>query len=298
MRFKAQGARVFPFFLSPLPSPLFPYNMPMTNPSITFIGGGNMARALIGGLVEAGHPPGQITVADPSAVQRNAAESDFGIRSCADNAEAARASRVVVLAVKPQIMNHVLATLKDVLTPDCLVISVAAGVTLAGLAAGLGNDRALVRAMPNTPALYGAGMTGMVANSKADEQDRHLTTTILGAAGETIWIEDEALMDVVTAVSGSGPAYFFALAEHLAAAGEKAGLPAETAARLARQTAHGAGLMLARSELASGELRRRVTSPGGTTEAALNSLDKDEFAAVVLRAIKAAVRRGRELGVG
>lgn len=268
----------------------------MSEPNITFIGGGNMARALIGGLVKAGHPPKRITVADPNAAQRHAAESDFGIGSSADNSEAASASQAVVLAVKPQIMHEVLAALKDTLRPECLVISVAAGVTLDGLARGLGADRALVRAMPNTPALYGAGMTGMVANSLAQLQDRQLAETILGAAGETIWVENEALMDVVTAVSGSGPAYFFALAEHLAAAGEQAGLSAETAARLARQTAYGAGLMLARSEMESGELRRRVTSPGGTTEAALNSLDADEFAATVARAVAAAVRRGRELG--
>lgn len=268
----------------------------MTETRIAFIGGGNMARALIGGLVKAGHSPASITVADPGAAQRNAAESDFGIGSSADNGEAARGSRVVVLAVKPQIMKEVLASLRPALDPDCLVISVAAGVTLAGLTAGLGENRALVRAMPNTPALYGAGMTGMVANDQAGEEDRHLAETVLGSAGETIWIDQEALMDVVTAVSGSGPAYFFALAEQLAAAGEQAGLPAETAARLARQTAHGAGLMLARSELDSAELRRRVTSPGGTTEAALDSLEADDFAAAVERAVLAAVRRGRELG--
>jgi pyrroline-5-carboxylate reductase len=268
----------------------------MTHPTITFIGGGNMARALIGGLVEAGHPPGQITVADPSDVQRRTAESDFGIRSSADNAQAAAGSRIVVLAVKPQIMREVLASIRDVLAPGTLVISVAAGVTLNGLASGLGSERALVRAMPNTPALYGAGMTGMVANPAASDEDQSLAETVMGAAGETIWIDSEDLMDAVTAVSGSCPAYFFALAEQLAAAGEKAGLPAATAARLARQTAHGAGLMLARSELESAELRRRVTSPGGTTEAALNSLATDDFAAMIERAIQAAVRRGRELG--
>ena len=269
-----------------------------THPTISFIGGGNMARALIGGLVEAGTPADDITVADPSAAQRNAAESDFGIRSSQDNAEAAAGRDVVVLAVKPQIMDDVLASIRDSVSADTLIISVAAGITLTRLSAGLGDQLALVRAMPNTPALYGAGITGMVANDRTDKAQCQQAEGILGSAGETVWIEREELMDAVTAISGSGPAYFFAVAEYLAQAGEEAGLPAEIAARLARQTAYGAGMMLARSELETAELRRRVTSPGGTTEAALNSLKSNHFKQLVKQAVEAAIRRGRELGAG
>ena len=269
-----------------------------THPTISFIGGGNMARALIGGLVEAGTPADDITVADPSAAQRNAAESDFGIRSSHDNAEAVAGRDVIVLAVKPQIMDEVLASIRNSISENAVAISVAAGVTLQRLGAGLGEHLALVRAMPNTPALYGAGITGMVANDRTDEAQRQRAENILGSAGEVVWIEREDLMDAVTAISGSGPAYFFALAEHLTRAGEVAGLPGETAARLARQTAYGAGVMLARSEMETAELRRRVTSPGGTTEAALNSLKSNDFEQLVKNAVEAAIRRGRELGAG
>jgi len=268
----------------------------MDNIKITFIGGGNMARALIGGLIRTGISPQNITVSDPTAAQRHAAETDFGVRASADNAEAVSASRVVVLAVKPQIMSEVLAAIRPTLAANCLVISVAAGVTLDTLARGLGEGRALVRTMPNTPALYGAGISGLVAGPSINDADRALAEAVMGAAGQTVWVDNEALMDVVTAVSGSGPAYFFALTEQLTAAGEKAGLPASTAARLARQTAVGAGVMLAKSELDAGELRARVTSPGGTTEAALQSFDADQFDQVVERAVDAAVQRGRKLG--
>ena len=268
----------------------------MMNQTITFIGGGNMARALIGGLVKAGVRADLITVADPSAAQRNAAETDFGINSSGDNATAVAGARAIVLAVKPQIMSEVLASIRASLRPDCLVISVAAGVTLEAMANGLGRTDALVRAMPNTPALYGAGITGLVASPGIDENDRQLADQILGSAGHTVWLDDEALMDVVTAVSGSGPAYFFALTEHLARAGEKSGLDGPTAALLARQTAVGAGAMLDQSAIAAGELRRLVTSPGGTTEAALESLAADGLDELIKRAVDAAVRRGLELG--
>ena len=263
---------------------------------ITFIGGGNMARALVGGLRASGVAAGQITVADPSAEQRQAIADDFGVSVTADNAAAVRGRRVVVLAVKPQAMATALASIRADLPVSALVISVAAGITLDTLATHLSAAQPCVRAMPNTPALYQAGITGMVASPPVSVDDRSLAERILSGAGETVWIEDEAQMDAVTAVSGSGPAYFFALTECLAQAGTKAGLPAATAAKLARQTAIGAGAMLAHSEHDAGELRQRVTSPGGTTEAALNSLMQNRFDAVIRRAVEAAVRRGRDLG--
>lgn len=268
----------------------------MENTSIAFIGGGNMARALIGGLLQAGHPATAITVADPGDKARHAAAADFGVRVTACNAEAVEDADVVVLAVKPQIMPTVLAEVGASLSARPLVISVAAGITLATLERGLSAQVGVVRAMPNTPALYGAGMTGMVANAAVDRAQRTLAGEILAATGQTLWLDDEALMDVVTAVSGSGPAYFFALAEQLALAGERAGLSPPAAAQLARQTAFGAGLMLVESGLPAAELRMRVTSPGGTTQAALESMGQDGFERLVERAVNAAIRRGRELG--
>ncbi len=268
----------------------------MDNTSIAFIGGGNMARALIGGLLQAGHPARTISVADPSETARQSAAADFGVRVTDSAAAALDGAEVVILAVKPQVMPAVLTDLAEQLSGSPLVVSVAAGITLASLERALGDRVGIVRAMPNTPALYGAGMTGMVANAAVDRSGRGLAEQILAATGQTLWLEDEALMDVVTAVSGSGPAYFFALAEQLALAGERAGLSPAAAAQLARQTAFGAGLMLVESGLTAGELRMRVTSPGGTTQAALESMGQDGFERLVERAVGAAVRRGRELG--
>ncbi|MFP4209036.1 MAG: pyrroline-5-carboxylate reductase [Wenzhouxiangella sp.] len=261
-----------------------------------FIGGGNMARALIGGLCRAGHLPEAICVADPGAAARDRVAAEFGVPVTASNPVAVAGARVIVLAVKPQVMGQVLPELQTALAPDALVISIAAGITLATLRRGLGEKGRLVRAMPNTPALFGVGMTGMVADSHVEAEDRKRAVDILQTAGETVWLDDEGLMDVVTAVSGSGPAYFFALAEQLALAGERAGLAPAVAAKLARQTAFGAGTMLARSDHTAGQLREQVTSPGGTTAAALAVLSAGGFEDLVARAVDAAVRRGRQLG--
>lgn len=271
-------------------------NLASKNNTIAFAGGGNMARALIGGLLQAGHPASGICVADPGDKARQAAAADFGVAVTARSAEAVGAADVVVLAVKPQIMPAALADIAEALMPGALVISVAAGITLQSLESALGAEQAIVRAMPNTPALYGAGMTGIVANPATDSVARGLAESVLAATGQVLWLEDESLMDVVTAVSGSGPAYFFALAEQLALAGERAGLKPAAAAQLARQTAFGAGLMLVESGLSAAELRMRVTSPGGTTQAALESFGRDGFEGLIERAVGAAIQRGQELG--
>lgn len=268
----------------------------MDTPKIAFVGGGNMARALIGGLRNAGHPAGRICVAEPAPNARDRIASQFGIAVTSDNRKAVSGSETVVLAVKPQVMPEVLVDLKEALGPGTLVISVAAGVTLKTLRAGLGGRVQLVRAMPNTPALYGAGMTGMVAAECLSTDAYRRAEQILKSAGDVVWLDDEALMDVVTAVSGSGPAYFFALAELLAKAGERAGLDAEVAAQLVSQTAKGAGVMLTESGESAGRLREQVTSPGGTTAAALSVLEEAGFAQLIDDAVAAAVRRGRELG--
>lgn len=269
-----------------------------SNLTITFIGGGNMGRALIGGLIAGGTKASSIRVADPDEQQRRALADELGVSVHADNAEAARAADVLVVAVKPQIMDDVLGSVAEAIDGDTLVISVAAGVPIHRIKTGLDGHARIIRAMPNTPALYQVGMTGLAAAEGVDDSDRRRAEQVLEAAGEVAWVDDEALMDVVTAVSGSGPAYFFSFVEQLTAAGTRAGLPQATAARLAQQTAFGAGTMLAKSGVDADELRRRVTSPGGTTAAALESLDDNDFARLIDEAVQAAVRRGRELGGG
>lgn len=270
----------------------------MTNFTITFIGGGNMGRALIGGLIAGGAKARDIHVADPSEDQRRSLSSELGVTVHEDNVAAARAADVLVVAVKPQVMDEVLASVAEAVDGNTLVISVAAGMPIERISRGLGGHDRIVRAMPNTPALYQAGMTGLAASDGVNDTDRERATQVLEAAGEVAWVDDEDLMDVVTAVSGSGPAYFFALVEQLTAAGTRAGLPEQTAAKLARQTCFGAGVVLSKSELSAGELRERVTSPGGTTAAALASLSGNDFDRVIDEAVQAAVKRGRELGAG
>lgn len=270
----------------------------MNNKLLVFIGGGNMAQALIGGALKAGQAPSDILVIDPNAEQRARCEATLSVRTKAEITDQIEHASLLVLAVKPQVMSQALATLAPCLGKTSVVVSVAAGVTLTALAAQLPENQPVVRAMPNTPALYGAGITGLVASTTCSGDHRALAEGLLRGAGKCVWLDDEALMDAVTAVSGSGPAYFFRFVEALAQAGENAGLPSEVARTLARETATGAGIMLARSELAAGELRRQVTSPGGTTQAALEQFEADRLTDIVDNAVKAAVRRGQELGKG
>lgn len=260
------------------------------------IGAGNMARALIGGLLDKGHPTERLVAADPDADTRAAIERDFGIATTVDNPEAVTGADVVVLAVKPQVIDGVLETVAPALPGDALVISVAAGIPVSCIRRILGDAAAIVRVMPNTPALRGVGATGMYAAPECNAAQRDRARALFQAVGRVFEVSDEALMDVVTAVSGSGPAYFFALAEALANAGRKAGLPDDIARGLATQTAAGAGAMLSGDDVDPSELRRQVTSPGGTTAAALDSFASDDLETIVDRAVQAAVRRGRELG--
>jgi pyrroline-5-carboxylate reductase len=270
--------------------------MASSDGTIAFIGGGNMARSLIGGLVARGTPAGAIRVAEPVDVLRDALARDFGVQVSADNTQAVAGAGTWVLAVKPQVMREVCEALAP-LAQDArpLVVSIAAGITSAQLERWLGGNVAVVRTMPNTPALLGAGVTGLFANAAVDGAGRMRTASLLSAAGPTVWIDDEALMDAVTAVSGSGPAYVFLLAEAMQAAGEAEGLPAEAARTLALRTILGAARMLTEGEEPPAELRRRVTSPGGTTQAAIESFERDGFRHIVARAIHAATMRGREL---
>ncbi|SFK71006.1 pyrroline-5-carboxylate reductase [Rhodanobacter glycinis] len=262
---------------------------------IAFIGGGNMARSLIGGLLKTGVAAADIRIAEPQAEAREALARDFGVTTFADNALAINDADVVLLAVKPQVMPAIREGLRDTLQRQRpLLISIAAGVRLDQLERWFGN-LPIVRCMPNTPALIGAGATGLCANARVSAPQRAQAQHILDAAGLTRWIDDEALMDTVTGLSGSGPAYFFALVEALEDAATAQGLPRDTARALAVQTCLGAGRMLAESGEAPGELRRRVTSPNGTTQAALESFAGDGLPRIAARAVAAATQRGGEL---
>jgi pyrroline-5-carboxylate reductase len=265
---------------------------------ITFIGGGNMATALISGLVNPPRAHLQIRVSDPSEQARRHLETTFGVAVFTDSIAAAGDANVIVLAVKPQTMPAVLDQLRGQLSREQLVVSIAAGTTIASIERALGADLGVVRSMPNTPALIGHGITGVTASSNCTARQRAQAEEILMAAGEVVWLADESLMDAVTAVSGTGPAYYFLLTEALAAAARELGLPPETADRLAAMTCFGAGAMMATSPDEAVELRRRVTSPGGTTEAAMAVLEGAGFAELMRRAVEAACRRSRELADG
>ena len=263
---------------------------------IAFIGGGNMARSLVGGLLARGTPKDAIRVSDPIPASREALHHDFGIETFEGNADAVRGAPTWVFAVKPQVMRAVCQALAPI-AQDArpLVVSIAAGITSSQLEQWLGGGIAVVRCMPNTPALLGAGVTGLHANRRVDGAGRDAAEALLSAAGATVWIDDEARMDAVTAVSGSGPAYVFLLAEAMQAAGQAQGLPEDAARTLVLQTILGAARMLTESDADAAELRRRVTSPGGTTQAAIETFEAGGFSELVARAIDAATARGREL---
>jgi pyrroline-5-carboxylate reductase len=268
-------------------------------PVIAFIGGGNMARSLIGGLIRDSRPAASIAVSEPNAELRTALARDFSVAAHADNDAAANSADVLVLAVKPQVMKTVCAGLREIVQARRpLIISIAAGIRIDQLDAWLGGNLAIVRCMPNTPALIGAGAAGVHANARTSAMQKELAQSILSTAGLVVWIDDEAQMDAVTALSGSGPAYFFLLVEALIEAAVAQGLPRDAAQQLATQTCLGAGRMLREDGATPAELRRRVTSPNGTTQAALESFAADDFARIVARAVAAATRRGGELSSG
>lgn len=269
--------------------------MPVSGP-IAFVGGGNMARSLIGGLVAQGTPPASIRVAEPVEPLRDALAGDFGVQVHPRAADAVDGAAIWLLAVKPQVMRAVCGELADLAARQSpLVVSIAAGITTAQLDRWLGGGRAVVRAMPNTPSLIGQGVTGLYATPAVTAAQRDGAAALLRTGGPATWIDDEGLMDAVTAVSGSGPAYVFLLAEAMQAAAERQGLPAETAALLVRQTIAGAAAMLVQAGEAPDVLRARVTSPGGTTQAAIEAFQAGGFESLVDRAIDAATARGRTL---
>lgn len=260
---------------------------------IAFIGGGNMAASLIGGLRAAGHAPERVRVAEIGAERREWLRQQFGVAVFEQAAPAVSGAEAVVLAVKPQQMRDALQGLH--MDAGTVIVSIAAGLRLASLQRWLGDGLHYVRSMPNTPALLGAGISGLYAPPSTPAPARALAETILSAAGDCVWLDDEAQMDAVTALSGSGPAYYFALTEALREAGAALGLAPETAARLARQTFIGAARMAAGDDDVA-ELRARVTSRGGTTEAALQRLEAGGLRELFRDALAAAAQRGAELG--
>ena len=266
----------------------------MSNMRIAFIGAGNMASSLIGGLLAKGLDAAKIRASDPGAETRARVSAEHGIELFADNAQAVQDADVIVIAVKPQVMKAVCQDLRAHLEPHQLLISIAAGITCTSLQNWLGNQP-LVRCMPNTPALLGKGVSGLFATAAVTAEQRQQAEDLLSAVGIAVWVDTEAQIDAVTAVSGSGPAYFFLLIEAMADAGVKLGLPREVAKQLAEQTALGAAHMAVASDVDAAELRRRVTSPAGTTEAAIKSFQADGFAASVEKALSAAAHRSAEM---
>ena len=259
---------------------------------IVLAGFGNMGRALAAGWIEAGIDRRSVTVVDPFAGAREHAAS-LGLNAAAAASDVPAPIDVAVLAVKPREIETVLGEL----APARLYLSIAAGRSIGEIEAVVGAGKAIVRAMPNTPAAIGLGMTGLCASRGAEAADRERAATLMAAVGAVEWLERESDMDALTAVSGSGPAYVFLLIECLAAAAVEAGLEADLAGRLATATVHGAGAYAASSDVAAAELRRQVTSQGGTTEAALRVLTEDgAFARLIRDAVAAAAARSRELG--
>lgn len=269
---------------------------PAGRPIIGFIGAGNMARSLAAGLLKNGWPRGRLLMADPDAAQRATIERALKLRTDADNNAVAARTNILVLAVKPQLLRDVAQALAPtVQRKKPLVISIAAGVRLGDVERWLGGNLAIVRAMPNTAALIGSGATGLYANTTTDSAMRAQAESILRAVGVTAWVPDEDQLDIVTALSGSGPAYFFLIMEALEQAAIEQGLAPAHARLLTLETAYGAAKMALEGAEEPASLRARVTSPGGTTERAVEVLQRGDIAGLLANALRAASERAREL---
>ena len=268
----------------------------MQEMTIGFIGGGNMATSLIGGLIANGGDSSRIWVSEPHHERRDLLQSRFAINTCNDNQLLVEKCDVIVLAVKPQMLRDVCGDIRAaVQARKPLLISIAAGIRMADIDRWLGGTTALVRTMPNTPALVRSGATALTANASVSDGQREVAESIMRAVGLTLWVDDEDQLDAVTAVSGSGPAYFFLILEAMEDAGSELGLPRDTARLLALQTAFGAAKMALESPESSANLRQQVTSPGGTTERALQVLEDGDIRALFLSALSAARDRAGEL---
>jgi pyrroline-5-carboxylate reductase len=265
------------------------------NVTVGFIGAGNMATALIDGLLANGGSATQMRASDTDQ-SRLELLAEKGVTTCTDNQSVIENSSLVILAVKPQIMGEVLGPLKEALVDNsCLLVSIAAGISMENLQVWTHPKQAIVRCMPNTPALVQAGASALFSNPGCNESQRNQAEEVLKAVGIVTWLDKEEDMDAVTALSGSGPAYFFLLMEAMQKAAVTLGLDKDTAEILCQQTALGAAKLAQSSDVDVEELRRRVTSPGGTTEAALKQFESEDFNAIVGRALDKAARRSREL---
>ena len=262
---------------------------------IAFLGGGNMATALIGGLIAKGQDARSIAVVEMSPAARERLAGQYPVHVSTAPDAAMQAAEVLVLAVKPQDMKAALASISR-FSKEKLIISVAAGIRIESLSRWLGGHRRIVRCMPNTPGLIGAGITGLFASPEVDSSERQIAESILRAVGEVVWLAEERLLDPVTAVSASGPAYVFWFIEQLAAAALKLGIPRDEALKLAKHTVLGAAKLALSSPESPEMLRKNVTSKGGTTEAALKVFDEEKLAERFIRAVEAASRRGEEMG--
>lgn len=264
--------------------------------NITFIGAGNMARSLIGGLLADGKTPATISATDINEEQLTQLQECFNIKTPSSNIDAVAAADIVVLAVKPQVLKSVANEIKETVQKHKpLIISIAAGVREKSINQWLGGNVAIVRTMPNTPSLIQTGATALFANNMVATEQHDAAESIMRAVGLTLWVKEESQMDAVTAISGSGPAYFFLFMEAMEASGKALGLEPETARLLTLQTAFGATKMALESTESCATLRQRVTSPGGTTAAALNTFEQGELRQLVDQAVKAAANRSEEL---
>lgn len=262
---------------------------------IAFVGGGIMANALISGMYEAHEHPEWIRVCDPSEEARLRLEARYPAECFTTVEPAVKDAHAIVLATKPQVVPAVLDDLANCIKDGQLVISIAAGIKTQTIRDALGDRQPVIRTMPNTPAVIGKGITGLFAASGCKDVHKEMAEHVVAAAGASVWVEKEDLINVITALSGSGPAYYFLLTEALREAGRALGLPGEVASQLAMHTAHGASAMAMRSDIDIAELRRRVTTPGGTTEAALEVFESGHFRSLVQDAVAAATQRGYDL---
>ena len=267
----------------------------MSQQKICFIGAGNMTRSIISGLIRSGYPASQVQATNPSQGKLDALAHDFGVRVSQDNVSAAQDADVIVLSVKPQLMEPVCQALQDIDMSNKLIITIAAGIKAERYSQYLAQPITLVRTMPNTPMQIGVGMTGLYAPQPLSDAQKAITERLMSSGGEIVWVNEESEINQVIALAGSSPAYFFLLMEAMTAAGEKLGLPRDTAAQLTLHTALGAARMAVASDVDASELRRRVTSPAGTTEAAINTFQAGGFEALVEKALNAAANRSAEL---
>ena len=268
----------------------------MQNPStIGFIGAGNMAYALISGLINNGYAPENLAISDTNSELLSLRQQEFNLEVFTDNAQLAKTCDVVVLATKPQVLAQVCGDIAEHVQEQ-LIVSIAAGVHSHDIDRWLGKNKAIVRTMPNTPALLAQGVSGLFANEHTTKAQKTLAEQIMNAVGKSLWVESEPLLDAVTAVSGSGPAYFFLMIESMVKAGEALGLDRATANQLSIETALGAAMMASNAPDSVRKLREQVTSPNGTTQAAIESFQDQDFEVIVAHALRAAYTRAGELG--